>query len=106
MRLIDADELVKELTRPAGLSSYCERCTWSISNECVDCIVEDMIKHMPTIEPVKRGKWLLIYEDWRKQISGSKCSICGYEHFCDSYIYCPKCGSKNELVEEGEEQCL
>ena len=46
------------------------------------------------IDGEKLGVWLPCYEDWRKQIAGNKCSICGFEYFGDSFKFCPNCGMK------------
>lgn len=46
---------------------------------------------------VSHGRWEECYEDWRKQIAGDKCSLCGFEHYGTSikhYRYCPNCGAK------------
>lgn len=46
---------------------------------------------------VVHGKWELCFEDWRKELEGDKCSICGFEHYgtcIRSYNYCPNCGAK------------
>lgn len=93
MRAIDADALVKELKRPSGLYADCERCSWSISNECMDCIVEDVIKCMPTIDPVKHGHW----------IDDGDCFICSNCRKAFGFLsakcvtnFCPYCGAKME----------
>ena len=52
------------------------------------------------VAPVVHGKWELCFEDWRKEIEGDKCSICGFEHYgtcIRSYNYCPNCGAKMDL---------
>lgn len=41
-----------------------------------------------------QGEWLEFPEDWRRQIVGSKCSLCGFAHFGMEYNYCPNCGAK------------
>ena len=33
------------------------------------------------VEPVRHGRWLKCFEDWRQQIEGSKCSACGFEYY-------------------------
>lgn len=46
---------------------------------------------------VKHGKWKECFEDWRKQIAGDECSVCGFQHYGTSiahYNYCPNCGAK------------
>lgn len=58
-----------------------------------------LLHDVPTadVEPVVHGKWELCFEDWRKEIEGDKCSICGFEHYgicIRSYNYCPSCGAK------------
>ena len=58
----------------------------------------DMLK-LPTadVAPVVHGRWEQCFEDWRKQIEGDKCSICGFEHYGASiahYHFCPNCGAK------------
>ncbi len=30
---------------------------------------------------VKHGRWEQCFEDWRMQIEGDKCSVCGFEHY-------------------------
>ena len=99
MRLIDADAMVKELTRPTGLYADCERCSWSISNECMDCIVEDVIKHMPAIEPVKHGhynyiKYLYLVDGYYVVNETMQCSECNNSSLNDGCNYCSKCGAK------------
>lgn len=52
---------------------------------------------------VKHGEWKLCYEDWRKQIAGDECSVCGFQHFGVSishYHYCPNCGARMDGGEE------
>ena len=41
---------------------------------------------------VRHGRWEQCFEDWRQQIKGDKCSVCGFEHYGASikkYKYCP-----------------
>ena len=52
------------------------------------------------VEPVRHGRWVQCFEDWRKQIDGDKCSVCGFEHYgsvISHYHYCPNCGAKMNL---------
>ena len=49
-----------------------------------------------TVE-VRHGKWQACFEDWRKQIEGDECSVCGFQHYGTSithYHYCPNCGAR------------
>lgn len=49
------------------------------------------------VASVRHGRWEQCFEDWRKQIEGDKCSLCGFEHYGTSirdYLYCPNCGAK------------
>lgn len=42
-------------------------------------------------------------EEWRKQIAGDECSVCGFQHFGASishYHYCPNCGAKMDESED------
>lgn len=87
-RLIDADELFKEIatlsvdgSNPMG-QGYCA----GISD------VSNLITNQPTIEPVKRGKWV-----------NGDCSECGFPIPTDDKIgfikkdevhYCYNCGAK------------
>ena len=55
------------------------------------------------VAPVRHGRWEQCFEDWRQQIEGDKCSVCGFEHYGASikkYKYCPNCGTLMDL--EGE----
>lgn len=49
------------------------------------------------VAPVRHGRWEKCFEDWRQQIDGDKCSMCGFEHYgtnLKNYKYCPNCGAK------------
>ena len=49
------------------------------------------------VAPVRHGRWERCLEDWRQQIEGDKCSVCGFEHYgvsIKNYNYCPNCGAK------------
>ena len=61
--------------------------------------LKHMVANEPAAEvaPVVHGRWESCFEDWRHQIEGSMCSVCGYEHYAVSilnYNYCPNCGAK------------
>lgn len=61
------------------------------------CIV--VLEDVPVIDAVEvvHGKWEQCFEDWRRQIEGDKCSVCGFEHYGASishYHYCPNCGAR------------
>lgn len=57
------------------------------------------------VQEVRHGEWKECYEDWRKQIAGDECSVCGFQHFGASishYHYCPNCGAKMFESEDEE----
>lgn len=100
MRLIDADELFKEIatlsidgSNPMG-QGYCA----AVSD------VSNLITKQPTIVPVKRGKWLVTTAfDQLERFKGYEmcCSHCHNSYMAMSfsiieerYKYCPRCGAK------------
>ena len=53
---------------------------------------------------VKHGEWIECFEDWRRQIVGDECSVCGFQHYgtcLSDYNYCPHCGAKNATTTDG-----
>lgn len=44
--------------------------------------------------PVVHGRWESCDEDWRHQLEGNKCSVCGFEYYGNLFKYCPDCGAK------------
>lgn len=56
------------------------------------------------VEPVRHGRWERCFEDWRQQIEGDKCSVCGFEYYGTGirrFHYCPNCGAKMEGGADG-----
>lgn len=61
------------------------------------CINEIALLHAANVEPVRHGRWEQCYEDWRQQIEGDMCSVCGFEYYgtgSSRFHYCPNCGAK------------
>jgi len=91
VRLIDGARLIKK---------FCGHC--SIKDACIEkCIDARIIESMPTIDPVKHGRWIEhkggddyigypIYE----------CSECGYDAGETATNYCPNCGARMDEVTE------
>ena len=70
-------------------------CEFGFSREAIKQVL--MKIKTADVAPVIHGRWESCFEDWRQQIEGSKCSVCGYEHYAVSilnYNYCPGCGAK------------
>lgn len=93
MRLIDVDELWKDIT--------------SEIDDCSDVL--DIIERQPMADPVKHGKWwsvkLLDDEADFGEVDGAQCSECGYAHeseyWAKTYFkFCPNCGAKMDGKEE------
>ena len=57
-----------------------------------------VLSKQPTVDAVKvvHGRWVQCFEDWRKQMGGDECSLCGFQIYGSvSYFkYCPHCGAK------------
>lgn len=54
-------------------------------------------KNKADVVEVRHGEWKPCFEDWRKQIEGDECSVCGFQHYGTTirdYHYCPNCGAK------------
>ena len=87
-RLIDADELKKELL-------------WGnvyLSDNEINALV-DLIDNQPIIDPESlrpRGHWIQTKSAW-EQIQ-YKCSCCGskWPEYARFFAYCPYCGAKME----------
>lgn len=62
--------------------------------------VLDVIKAVPTIDPVKHGKWI----EYPIADGMNQCSVCGVLRFGDSN-YCPNCGAdmRGEQKEETDD---
>ena len=97
MRLIDADEFVKELEHLYLENGWSERDVhFSLSDTRCNLLM------IPTadVAPVKHGKW--IYEGVRGRFPACRCSVCGNVENADWAMisgkvnYCPNCGAKME----------
>jgi len=98
--LIDRDALIKAL----GIAEDCADCQYdnhgfcSMGSEFVNAC--EAIFDMPTIDPVKHGRWITTeYND------GSvlcECSYCGHARSRDGLPinYCPNCGARMEGEED------
>lgn len=81
LKELNKNSITKKITLADGVSIY------------------DTIKQLPfaDVVEVKHGEWKSCFEDWRKQIEGDECSVCGFQHYGTSislYHYCPNCGAK------------
>lgn len=89
-KYISAEIAKKALAESDLIPRYAESCK---------PITDRIIDSLPTtdVEPVRHGRWLQCFEDWRQQIEGSKCSVCGFEYYgtgISRFHYCPNCGVK------------
>lgn len=104
VRLIDANALLKHFAALQNLvGEYCE-CFKNASGELSaewNCI-ESIVENAPTIDAVEvvHGRWESCFEDWRHQLEGNKCSVCGFEYYGSFFPYCPECGAKMDAKEE------
>ena len=98
-RLIDANALLKEFEKrqEQQINEFCD-CFLNDAQELSTewWCVEDAVAEAPTIDAVEvvHGKWESCWEDWRHQLEGNKCSVCGFEYFGNLFKYCPNCGAK------------
>lgn len=85
MRLIDADEYIEKLRDRIRIEP-----TWDHSGLRI-AIFE--LHNMPTIDPVKHGKWVM-------QGAAYGCSLCGEGVIHPFHNYCPNCGARMDEVKE------
>ncbi len=91
MRLIDADELIKDIDSSADMGGALGKVV-----ECVKYYAKFMVASTPTIEERKIGQWICsddLYEE-------GGCSVCKWDSG-ESYVnckewfnYCPNCGAR------------
>ena len=68
-------------------------------------LAKAIIESLPTIDPVKRGKWLL--HEYPDGYYHTECSECGavYDemvYFSKKAHYCPNCGAMMEANDEAD----
>lgn len=89
--LIDADVLKRSLNNHFAVTPYSDAVKYVI-----DGVVMNRIDRQPTIDIVKRGKWLKTSQE-----NQLRCSVCDrisiiaiYPWFGGQASYCPACGAK------------
>ena len=104
MRLIDADEMKRDVEAQYELLEFFRKD--ADMEEIAQIVFTGMIAEinkMPTIDPVKRGRWLAVKllddEADFGEVDGAQCSECGgaYDsgYWAKTYFeYCPYCGAK------------
>lgn len=96
MRLIDADALSNELDEllKKSVKMFCNNDQQDIGYTLAIYDVAEHIDGLPTIGPVKRGRWKADGAEF------VKCSVCGqirksiFPFANDDFNYCPSCGAK------------
>ena len=66
------------------------------------CII-GMIEEEPTVEPVRRGHWIIDRKFGNDVMSGGEmviCSECGEGFFWGKPNYCPNCGTRMDEVND------
>ena len=94
MRLIDADRLLED----KRVEKYYHLKNGDVAIPLID------IKHAPTIEERKKGKWIEV-DDAYNRIRG-RCSACGWEaHMYEDDVvgmwFCPSCGADMRGEQDG-----
>ena len=90
-RLIDADELIAQMEADA------EQMEEPIAKMFTYAAIRD-VKHAPTIEERKTGKWKTAYLDHEAMGIRPKVLYCSECNQCIAYPtnFCPNCGAKME----------
>lgn len=86
------------ISRQGAIKALCENGMCGDKN-CNAFPCEDVkaIMRVPTIDPVKHGKWLNTSTDIPKLLM-NVCSECGFQYpsaIRTRFNYCPNCGAKN-----------
>ena len=83
-----------------ALADYPERIAYN--HGCADAVAT--IKALPTIDPVKRGRWVKAERDgcWTYSDAYKQCSECGKVTFlAEKMNYCPVCGARVRGEKDG-----
>lgn len=104
MRLIDADALIDEVKHITGQDTIMWFYDRRIKRE-QEVNMAAFIGLMPTIDPVKRGRWEL--HEYPDGYYHTECSECGavYDekvYFRKTAHYCPNCGASMDGGEDDE----
>ena len=104
MRLIDADEVMKTINHSDVCVYYTLRMSADeIIEHAIDatklCVKTD-IEQLPTIDPVKHGRWVPIVNGKEKFMDVCNCSECGIIEYFNKgwkkFNFCPTCGAQME----------
>lgn len=101
MRLIDADALGMAL---AEYNPAVDFPNYRNKNSSIDMItLMSTINELPTIDPVRHGRWELNFDDFTP---ANRCSECGYNKpeiagtsVREPETYCPSCGARMDKEE-------
>ena len=98
MRLIDADELRKDIVERGTQLSGCYSAGIARYMDRMLAHVLAAFDNAPTIDQVRHGRWIITQTPTNEYCN---CSVCGTQVMSDeAWNYCPKCGAKmDEEVE-------
>lgn len=91
MRPIDADALINEWNKKAVKMSRDRDGALPVDFS----LVISAVSKAPTItldDLRPKGRWLPHPEDWREQMVGDQCSLCGFEYYGNRFAFCLNCG--------------
>ena len=99
MKWISADYIKELMKNDRLMQGNAEYILWEHE-------VDRRVDAMPTIDPVKHGRWV----PWKWYTSKShdswtdewKCSECGYQFADKDWCYCPNCGARMDGGIDGE----
>lgn len=84
------------ISRQAVLNELPHALWWKESDEA---LAKAIIESVPTIDPVKHGKWLNTSTDIPNLLM-NVCSECGFQYpsaIRPRFNYCPNCGARMDL---------
>lgn len=89
--LISRSALIKYLQDPLGYGKYCEDCP---EIDCMDCIIDGVIKEAPAVDAVEVVHGQLKETGWDEAwCLWGECTNCGCSNIIGSN-YCNYCGAK------------
>ena len=93
MRLIDADELIRQAD---------ENQQFAVWKAGVGTLVR-LVDTMPTIDPESlrpHGCWIQVESAWERVQHECSCCGCKWPEYARFFAYCPYCGAKMENTDE------